>query len=63
MRDHAGSTTSVLPTPNSKAAPGGFAVLRSLTPYLWDYRWRVGLALLCLVIAKLANVGVPLVLK
>ncbi len=63
MRDHAHSSTSVLPTPNSKATPGGFAVLRSLTPYLWDYRWRVGLALLCLVIAKLANVGVPLVLK
>ena len=63
MRDHAHSSTSVLPTPNSNATPGGFAVLRSLTPYLWDYRWRVGLALLCLVIAKLANVGVPLVLK
>jgi ATP-binding cassette, subfamily B, heavy metal transporter len=63
MRDHARSTTSVLPTPNSKATPGGFAVLRSLAPYLWDYRGRVALALLCLVIAKLANVGVPLLLK
>ena len=63
MRDHARPNTSVLPTPNSKATPGGFAVLRSLFPYLWDYRGRVVLALLCLVIAKLANVGVPLVLK
>ncbi len=34
-----------------------------LLPYLWDYRGRVALALLCLVIAKLANVGVPLLLK
>ncbi len=32
-------------------------------PYLWEYRGRVLLALMFLVIAKLANVGVPLVLK
>src|SRR3990172_8377794 len=32
-------------------------------PYLWEYRGRVLLALAFLVIAKLANVGVPLVLK
>jgi ATP-binding cassette, subfamily B, heavy metal transporter len=63
MRDHARSHTPVLLTPTSDKSPGGFAVLRSLFPYLWDYRARVGLALLCLVIAKLANVGVPLLLK
>ena len=34
-----------------------------LLPYLWEYRWRVAIALVCLVTAKLANVGVPLVLK
>ncbi|MDH3288330.1 MAG: ABC transporter ATP-binding protein/permease [Betaproteobacteria bacterium] len=34
-----------------------------LLPYLWEYRWRVLLALACLIAAKLANVGVPLVLK
>ncbi|HEX9672601.1 MAG TPA: ABC transporter ATP-binding protein/permease [Burkholderiales bacterium] len=34
-----------------------------LLPYLWDYRWRVLIALACLIAAKLANVGVPLVLK
>jgi ATP-binding cassette subfamily B protein len=34
-----------------------------LLPYLWEYRWRVLFALACLVVAKLANVGVPLVLK
>ena len=37
--------------------------LRLLFPYLWQYRVRVVGALLCLVAAKLANVGVPLVFK
>lgn len=37
--------------------------LRLLFPYLWQYRARVVGALLCLVAAKLANVGVPLVFK
>jgi ABC-type transport system involved in Fe-S cluster assembly fused permease/ATPase subunit len=32
-------------------------------PFVWDYRGRVLLALVCLIIAKLATVGVPLVLK
>jgi ABC-type transport system involved in Fe-S cluster assembly fused permease/ATPase subunit len=34
-----------------------------LLPYLWEYKGRVVLALICLVTAKLANVGVPLVMK
>jgi ATP-binding cassette subfamily B protein len=34
-----------------------------LLPYLWEFKWRVIVALLFLTIAKLANVGVPLVLK
>jgi ABC-type transport system involved in Fe-S cluster assembly fused permease/ATPase subunit len=37
--------------------------LRSLLPYLWDYRGRVGTALLALVLAKGATVAVPLALK
>ena len=37
--------------------------LRALLPYLWEYRGRVLLALGCLVLAKIANIGVPLVLK
>ncbi|MFB6259167.1 MAG: ABC transporter transmembrane domain-containing protein, partial [Thiohalorhabdaceae bacterium] len=37
--------------------------LWALRHYLWDYRGRVGLALLALVAAKGANVAVPLVLK
>ena len=29
---------------------------RQLLPTLWQFRWRVGLSLACLVIAKLANI-------
>lgn len=34
-----------------------------MLPLLWDYRGRVLFALLCLVLAKVANVGIPVVLK
>ena len=37
--------------------------IRTLLPYLWEFRGRVVLALSFLIVAKLANVGVPLVLK
>jgi len=40
-----------------------WATLRSLLPYVWQWRWRVLIALSFLVAAKLANIGVPLVLK
>jgi ATP-binding cassette subfamily B protein len=38
-------------------------VVPMLVPYLWEYKWRVIIALTFLVTAKLANVTVPLVLK
>jgi ABC-type transport system involved in Fe-S cluster assembly fused permease/ATPase subunit len=47
--------------PNSKR--NDWATLRTLLPYLWVYKWRVMAAMVCLVGAKAANVGVPLVLK
>ncbi len=34
-----------------------------LFPYVWRYKWRALLALFLLVSAKVANVGVPLILK
>lgn len=37
--------------------------LNAMLPYLWEFRGRAALALGCLVLAKVANVGVPLVLK
>jgi len=40
-----------------------WATLSRLLPYLWQYKWRVGFALAFMVGAKMANVGVPLLLK
>ena len=58
--------TTVLDPPPAAGAPalrGDWHTIARLLPYVWAYRWRVGLALACLVAAKFANVGVPLVLK
>ncbi|MBK7991421.1 MAG: ABC transporter ATP-binding protein/permease [Comamonadaceae bacterium] len=54
--------------PPSPLAPTGaprsdWGTLRRLFPYLWRYKWRVMVALAFMVGAKLANVGVPLLLK
>ena len=40
-----------------------FKNLLQMFPYVWAYRWRVLIALGCLVIAKVATVAVPIVLK
>ena len=40
-----------------------WSTLSRLFPYLWIYKWRVVAALTFMVGAKLANVGVPLLLK
>jgi ABC-type transport system involved in Fe-S cluster assembly fused permease/ATPase subunit len=45
------------------SAGNDLGTLRALAPFLWDYRGRVFLALGFLVLAKVANVAVPLVLK
>jgi len=37
--------------------------MKSLVPFLWEYRGRVFLALGFLILAKVANVGIPLLLK
>ncbi len=37
--------------------------LQRLLPYLWTYKWRVIIALVFMVGAKLANVSVPILLK
>ena len=52
-----------LPAPPDRAYRGDWHTVRTLLPYLLAYRGRVFLALACLVLAKLANVGVPLILK
>jgi len=48
-------------TPLDRA--GGWHTIRTLLPYLWEFKARVILALAFLVAAKVANVGVPLVMK
>jgi len=42
---------------------GGWNTIRTLLPYLWEFKGRVFLALAFLIAAKVANVGVPLVMK
>ena len=59
------------PAPSEPSSPAdlrrrsksGWQTLATLIPYLWEYRGRVLLALVFLLSAKLANVGVPLVMK
>jgi ATP-binding cassette subfamily B protein len=48
---------------NSKLRGNEWRVLGLLAPYVMEYKGRVLAALACLVAAKLANVGVPLVMK
>jgi ATP-binding cassette, subfamily B, heavy metal transporter len=51
------------PKPIATAPRSDWSTLAKLFPYLWQYRWRVGAALLFLVAAKVANVSVPVLLK
>ena len=71
MRSRA-STVDPFPAPavtaaGASAAPApprsDWATLRRLFPYLWEYKWRALAALAFMLGAKLANVGVPLLLK
>ena len=50
---------AVTPTPLGN----DWKTLSRLLPYLWQYKWRVVIALSLMVCAKLANVSVPLLLK
>ena len=45
------------------ASRNDWKTIKSLLPYVWEFRGRVGLALLFLAVAKGATVSVPLVLK
>jgi ATP-binding cassette subfamily B protein len=66
MRRFGGSTSfaASATTAASPAAPrSDWGTLQRLFPYLWQYKWRVMIALALMVAAKLANVGVPLLLK
>ncbi|NOX08936.1 MAG: ABC transporter ATP-binding protein/permease [Gammaproteobacteria bacterium] len=49
--------------PESRSNSNDLHTLRTLFPFLWQYRGRVLLAISCLILAKVANVGIPLLLK
>ncbi|GHA28925.1 ABCB family ABC transporter ATP-binding protein/permease [Oceanisphaera arctica] len=49
--------------PEVEDASFNWQTLRTLLPYLLEYRGRVFLALCCLVAAKVASVGLPFILK
>ena len=42
---------------------GDWATIKTLLPYVLKYPWRVGFALSCLILAKVSNLGIPIVLK
>lgn len=60
MRHHSSRSIDV---PANQATRDDWTTLKTLLPYLLEWKWRVLFALLSLVAAKMANVGVPLVLK
>ncbi len=65
MRRAGELTSSSHPPPAgaAKRSHTDWATLKRLFPYLWEYKWRVIVALAFMVGAKLANVSVPLLLK
>ena len=62
MRHH-GDSPPPAPLGSQPRTRSDWATLGRLVPYLWRYKWRVLAALVFMLGAKLANVGVPLVLK
>jgi ATP-binding cassette, subfamily B, heavy metal transporter len=57
------TSTSTEPALPSDAPRRDWRTIRSLLPYLAPYKVRVALALACLLGAKIANLGVPIVMK
>ena len=59
--------SSSLPLPADSGVPrtgrGDWHAIATLIPYLWEYKGRVVAALACLISAKVANVGVPVLMK
>ena len=63
MRQHAASSPALPSQATIQPPTSDWVTLKRLFPYLWEYKWRVVAALSFMVGAKLANVGVPLLLK
>jgi ABC-type transport system involved in Fe-S cluster assembly fused permease/ATPase subunit len=58
-----GHHSGLPPAPKARMRGNEWRSVAVLLPHLWPFRWRVALALVLLTAAKLANVGVPLVMK
>ena len=63
MRPHAAPSPALPVSATPQPTVSDWTTLKRLFPYLWEYKWRVVAALSFMVGAKLANVGVPLLLK
>jgi ATP-binding cassette subfamily B protein len=64
MRHSSASAKVPLPGPDTDLKKrNDWATIKTLLPYLWAYKGRVGIALACLVAAKMSLVAVPIVLK
>jgi len=50
-------------TETPSAERSGLYNLNALLPYIWEFRGRVLVALACLILSKLATVGIPITLK
>jgi ATP-binding cassette subfamily B protein len=58
---HRSFTQSIAPA--NQSTRNDWTTLKTLLPYLWEWKWRVIFAMACLVMAKMANVGIPMILK
>jgi ATP-binding cassette subfamily B protein len=56
------SADTGLPVPSSQQLGDGKAI-KTLLPYVLKYPFRVALAMSCLILAKVSNIGIPVVLK
>jgi ATP-binding cassette, subfamily B, heavy metal transporter len=68
MRGYGRHVSSSIPLEAGSAAAqpkvhSDWSTLKRLVPYLWQYKWRAIAALAFMVVAKLANVSVPILLK
>ncbi len=66
MRGFGGKKSSVRDVDEERAplsASSGWASLKQLLPYFSEFKSRIFLALLCLIAAKVASVGLPFILK
>ena len=59
LADAASTAPAPVPAPERPAS----IVLRRLLPFLRPYAWRIGIAMACLMVAKVAGLAVPMMLK